>query len=129
MKKEELCIEGQHYTFDQVVDAFVEEESESFKLKFLETMFLSLLDERHFCAIDELKLFPNMEQLVHLREHFIISLTSFYEFEYKEEDFNILCKWQRLASELLLKIVKNHESKEADDVISTCSCCEKGGEA
>lgn len=129
MSKEKLFLEGIYYSYGQVVDAFTDAESKSFRLKFLESMLATMLDERDLRVVDVMNLVPDMKQLVHFREHFIMSLSDFYTIEYTEDDFNLLCQWQHLAAELLRAINYNRIGQKPEGGVNIACMCSKEGEA
>lgn len=119
-KEPMLQLDDTYYTYQQVIDSLTETEPERFKLRFLENMALMILDGRDINLVEKLELVPDIKELVHFREHFIMSLEDFYYTEYTQEDFNILCKWQELVKELAV-----HVERYPDIGGKKCKCSDE----
>jgi hypothetical protein len=114
-KEKELLVDDKWYEYGDVVRFF--QESDSFRLNFVEMMLSIMLDAHDIALIQKLNLVANMAQLIHFREHFIESLQSFYmKGNYHEEDFDLICSWQKLVGELIIGMEKGTrcEGKEVE---------------
>lgn len=121
MSKEVFNVDGNVYDYAQVVEAI--KESESFRLNFVDMVLTILLDAHDIHKIEKLNLVPNLGQLVHFREHFIESVQSFYMWEnYSEDDFNLMCSWQKLVGELLLGVDKGVRYEGPYEETKECTC-------
>lgn len=109
MEEHKIWVNEKFYTYKQMVNKI--ETSEYDRLKFLETMSALIFTAHDLTRVHQLKIVDCTHQFIQARESFIMAFTDFYT-NPNQDDFEIIFRWQTLASKVLLEFEKDDESKQ-----------------